>query len=293
MKKSSFNHYNLTQSSRKLFNINSFKGVDYSTQKFLINDGHAIDLKNFIFKNGVVQKRNGYEQVFAIKPFEYLEANFDDPSTYNNKPLINGDESNGTSIINGIWRFKAEDNNYHIIAHIGNLIYEIIDIDNKYIDFKPITFGIGTDENGEQKYICFRFNNFKSQAFVGGNKLWFLGGNKYMCLRILPTGETSYTVDFFAVEDSYLVPVPTTTMSITYKDSKVAQRMSLDEINLLTQWRKNKLISGTYIDDGVSIRTSRFWDYELDTNINCKKESDLNNIEIEVNGLKLEVENGN
>lgn len=287
MKQSSFSHYKLSEATKYQYTIKYFSGVDYSTQKFLTTDGHAIDLKNFVYKDGVVQKRNGFKEIFAIKPFEYLLVNFDDPTNYSKNVYVNGDDK--TSTIHNIWRFKAEDNQYHVIAHIGNLLYEIINIDNQYIDFKPITLGIGTDSKGEQKYLCYQFLNQKTQAFVGGNKLWFLGGNKYMCIRIYSLQlESSYKIDIFAVEDSYLVPIPTTTMSITYKDSKVAQRMNLDEINLLTQWRKNKLISDTYIDDGVSVRQSRFWDYELDTNVNPKNIEDLNNIEIEVNGLKEE-----
>jgi hypothetical protein len=54
----------------------------------------------------------------------------------------------------------------------------------------------------------------------------------------------------------------------------------------MTQYRKNKLISGTYLDDGVALRTTRFWDYELDTSCIPKNQTDINNITINIKELR-------
>ena len=80
MKKSAFRHYDLSQAKRHQIDVKSFLGVDYSTQKFLIADGHAIDLKNYVYRDGVMQKRRGIEQILLIKDFEYIPADFSVPT---------------------------------------------------------------------------------------------------------------------------------------------------------------------------------------------------------------------
>ena len=57
--------------------IKKFLGVDYSSQKFLVGDGRAIDLLNYIYKDGVIQKRHGFEELFQITSFDYAPKDFD------------------------------------------------------------------------------------------------------------------------------------------------------------------------------------------------------------------------
>ena len=78
--------------------INSLMGVDYSSSMVNIRDYHAYDIKNFLKKNNVLRNRNGYEQV-------------------------------GKHKINGIWECNYQGRKI-IIAHIGNSIYQVEDIDN-------------------------------------------------------------------------------------------------------------------------------------------------------------------
>ena len=54
----------------------------------------------------------------------------------------------------------------------------------------------------------------------------------------------------------------------------------------MTQWRKNKLVSGTYIDNGTDIRTTRFWQWDLDTSIKSKSKTDLNDLEVVISELR-------
>ena len=59
--------------------IKKFLGVDYSTQKFLVGDGRAIDLLNYLYKDGVIQKRNGVEELFKVEEFKSCDKiNIDD-----------------------------------------------------------------------------------------------------------------------------------------------------------------------------------------------------------------------
>lgn len=275
MKRSAFRHYDLSQAKRHQIDIKSFLGVDYSTQKFLVSDGHAIDLKNYIYKDGVMQKRHGVEQIILIKDFEYIPAKFDNPS----EPLVSEIHSNeNCKDINGMWSFEAEDGRVHVVAHIGKLMYEIINIDNSLIEARPITTNSTATVEGEIRYLAFEFEDFKSFAVVGGHKLWFMGGNKYMLLRFLPINQT-YRIEFLALENSDHTPIPTTTISITYKNSIVNRRTGLDNVNLLTMWRKNKLISGTSKAEDEKTKTT-FFEYTLDAPLIVKDRKNMADIEV-------------
>ncbi len=277
MKKSAFRHYELNQAKRHQLEVKSFLGVDYSTQKLLIADGHAIDLKNYVYKDGVMQKRRGVEQILLIKDFEYIPADFD----VSTRALIDEIHSNeNAKSINGMWKFEAEDGREHVVAHIGKLMYEIINIDNELVEAQPITTGGTATVDGETHYLAFEFEDYKSFAVVGGKKLWFLGGNKYMCLRFQPS-QQQYFIDFFALEDSSHTPIPTTTISITYKNSIVNRRMGLDNVNLLTKWRKNKLISGTTKSEDEKTKTT-FFEYTLDAPLIVKDAKDMADIEVTI-----------
>ncbi len=263
MKRSSFRHYNLNQSNRQTLTIKAFGGVDFTTPKFLVDSKRAIDLLNFVYKDGVIQKRNGLEERYRVKPYKYIAKSFDD----NDTNIVQENDTN----FNGLWKFLAEDGQEHFIAHIGKLLYTITNIDNEKIEFSPIVYSpypvIGDDNLSY--YQCYEFLNYSSSAFVGGNKLWFLGGNKYMCLRFLKDANNESIIQFFPVEDSDFTPIPTTTISITYKNSIANRRASLDKTNLLTMWRKNKLISGTSKNENEKTRTE-FFEYTLDAPIVCK-----------------------
>lgn len=321
MKKSAFRPLSLNQATRNNLSVSKFGGVDYSSQKFLVATGRAIDLMNFIYKDGVIQKRSGYEELLKVKDFDYIPASFDTPTsplveeihtnkdTYErthdtkidtNKVYYTRNDSNNVYTrvenpdvweissyyelisnkqINGIWQFLAEDGQVHVIAHIGHLLYEIKNLDNKdKITCEPIlsVHNASASVDGQVRYLAYEFENFKSCAYVGGNKLWFQGGNKYMLLRF-ETGNT----EFIAVENSRYAPIPVTTMSITYKNAISGGRQSLDSVNLLTKWRKNKMISGVTKAEDEKTKTP-FFEYNLDAPLIVQSESDMVDIELNI-----------
>lgn len=241
---------------RKTKNISRFLGVDYTSQKFNVADGRAIDLLNYIYKDGVVQKRNGYEEIFKVKPTQYYVYDFDG---------VAGNTLKTNDInFNSLYSFLAEDNQVHLVAHIGKLLYEITDIeDERYMRIEPIKV-----MTSGQYPVCYEFLNYKSSAFVGGRKLWFLGGNKYMILRF--TSQDNPILE--PVENSEFASIPTTTISRTYVDAIVNGAMSYDKVNLLQRFRKNKFISGVGKVDDPKIITSNY-EYELDSPLICKNEN--------------------
>lgn len=263
-------HIGFSPKSRYAKQIKRFLGVDYSTQKFLVGDGRAIDLLNYIYKDGVVQKRNGVEELFRIEPFTYLTKPFEE--------YINAEVHTNSVNFNGIWRMKFEDNKYHTIAHIGKLLYEVKNIDKKPT-FEPILYSSAlVTFEGQNYYQCYEYEDYKSSAFNGGDKLWFLGGNKYMVIRYLE-GQNAYVAP---VEDNEITPIPTTQISITYKNSRAGQRANLDNVNLLNVLRKNKMISGVGKNEDDKTKTD-FYDYTLDAPLICKNEArDMANFSIRI-----------
>ena len=254
-KLSRFNYQSLNKIKKYSLTVASFGGVDYTSQKFYVADNRAIDLLNYMYKGGFIQKRNGVEQIYNVPDFKYI------PYDFNGNAI--GEEKYNSKNFNGIWKFEAEDGNIHIIAHIGHLLYEITNIESENkISFNPFVVETTTSGKG-----CYEYLNQKSFAFVGNNKLWFFGGNKYMCIRYDSSKEKM--VVNIVENNKELTPIPTTTISITYNNSKVGgNRQSLDNTNLLTQWRRNRLLSGTKKTEYVE--TEPNYTYVLDAPIITK-----------------------
>lgn len=273
--RSTFRPTNISAPKKYTLEITKYKGVDYSPAKMNVADDHAIEIKNIIYKDNVNQKRNGWEQIAKVEPIKY-------------HVLINGEyeERINPTNINGVWTFTGESNKKYIIFHIGKLLFyaDGFGEGNNFIQAKLHPMLTKTEISGSSNFynVGVELNNEPSQAFYGSKRLYILGGNKYFVLREISRDKLS----LYEVEDDEETYIPTTTVGITYKDSAVNLAVPLDDVNLMTQWRKNKLVSGTYIDDGVTLRTTRFWDYELDAAVKPKQPTDINNINIAIKSLK-------
>lgn len=261
MKQTAFRPYDLRTETRKTLKVSRFLGVDLTSSKFQIANGRAIDALNYVYKDGAIQKRNGFEEIAKVLPLSYVPVSWEG--------VVGSQLRTNTSNFNGLWRFLAEDGEYHLVAHIGHLLYEVKDVDSGKPNFVPFLYSVNTAYvEGEYLPIVYEYEDYKSFAFVGGNKLWFLGGNKLMCIRFLEGGYSMV----FPAEDSDMTPIPVTTQSITYKNAISSGRMSLDKVNLLQTLRKNKLISGVGKQEDDKTATD-FFDYTLDSPIVCKDEA--------------------
>ena len=270
---SKFQPYSVNGANKKIHTVPKFLGVDYSPAQLQVASNRAVEMENIIFKDGFDQKRTGWEQVAQVKPYTYYEKTED--GEYKQK-------TNSTNF-NGLWFFTNDAGQKCCVAHIGKILYKAEKIGRNYTfletKFTPIT---KLEIIGANSYnVAVELEDFKSSAFVGNNCLFIFGGNK---LYKVTNKENNYQV--VAVEDDENTYIPVTTTGITYVDSSVDNRTPLDDVNLMTQYRVNKLVSGTYIDDGVTLRKTRFWDWQLDTNIQPKKPTDINNIEITINSLE-------
>ena len=243
--------------SRKTYTITFNKGLDKASLPFEANPARALDELNYVYRDGKVQKRHGVNELLNIKPTNYAKVPFDGSATREYKT--------NTTEWNGLWFFEAEDGKKHFIAHIGKLLYELKE-ESGYWQATPITANSTTYTlNGEIYVSCYEFESYKSVAVIGNKALYFFGGNKLMKLRY-KTNSARY---FAPVEDGEDTYVPTTTISITYENAIASGRQSLDQVNLLSRFRKNLLLSGVGKSTDTSVLTEHF-EYPLDSPIVCK-----------------------
>ena len=287
---STFRPQTISEPKKHQFTIGAFRGVDYRPIQLQVKDYNATDIKNFIYRDNANQKRMGYEQLCNI-PISLFSSNLYSLTCINeNNSVVT---TNTSSNINGLYEFLDEDNEYHLIAHIGSFLYEIKNISGA---FYSISYELICEVVSPYARKAIKLNDTISSAFYNNGKLYILDGNKYICIykgdlesSDIGIKKSDSGLCVILVENSHLAYVPTTTIGITYKDSPVTMNASLDKINLLSNFRKNKLVSGTFIEDGENARTTANFDYELDTNISGNQ-SELNDIEVSITNYVLQVE---
>ena len=231
------------------------KGLDKASKPFEADPSRALDELNYVYRDGKVQKRHGLNELLTVKPTEYIKVGFD------------GTEATSASMNavewNGIWRFKAEDRKYHVVAHIGKLMYEVYE-ENGSFKCEPITSGTGISTRSSSDYPkCYEFEDYRSVAVVAANSLYFFGGNKFMRLRYMVAGDVSYRI-FSPVENDSATYIPTTTISITYEGAQAGSRASLDQVNLMSDFRKNLLLSGVGFPPEEE-KVPEYYEYTLDS----------------------------
>lgn len=244
---------------RNLFHLPKIKGVDFTSPLLSVEDARAIEMSNLLTKEfGRLQKRKPWEQITPSLEFSYYKT-------------INGvlNKVDNPINLNALFSFVAEDGKEHVVAHIGKCLFEVTGLGREK-DFKEIIF---TPLCNSDKTDVIELVNEKTKAVTSGNRLYIMGGTKYLMVRFYEENNLNKW-DLVVVEDSKYVYIPTTSIGITYADSPVAGRSQLDDVNLLSSLRKNKLISGTLFKGNNVIRTTRFYEYELDGDIDTEDEFD-------------------
>ena len=258
--------------SRKTYGITFNKGLDKASLPFEASPARALDEMNYVYRDGKVQKRFGIEQLFQAEGTKYQPYSFTGVASGEYK-------ANGTNF-NGLWHFTAEDGNGHLIAHIGKLLYELSEQSEGTYVATPFVCNAPSTVGGVLYYSCYEFEDYKSVAVIGNKALYFLGGNKLMKLRYAAGG--SYSL--LPVEDNADTYIPLTTVSITCLNATANGRASLDQVNLLTQWRTNRLLTGVAIDASLAANTSDFgYVYQLDAPIIGKSAGDVSSIRVRIN----------
>lgn len=273
-RKSTFNHYDLTFSKKqKEFTVTGYRGVDFSPAQLNTAINHAIDAQNIVYREKINQKRFGWEQIYKAEPYNYYVQNSDGTYTQKANPVN----------INGVYKYVGEDNKYHILVHVGNLLFSATRMGKafSFLEFKLTCIEKKVTESLTTYNLPVELGNVKSQGFVQNKRLYILTGTKFFVVKI-----RNNKLTIREVEDDDDTYIPKTTTGITYADSAVPNAVPLDDVNLMHSFRKNGLVSGTYIDTGTNVRTTRFWDFQLDTSVEPKFGTDINKIKITINSLR-------
>lgn len=190
---------------RKQVELNDFKGVDFSSSPLRVKQNRASNMRNFINEYGVNHKRHGWNELFKIT------------------------DANGTAQkINGI--FECFNN---LIVYAGNCFYEVCNNDTNY-EIKSI---INTCTYEKAKIDKNRLKDQRCEVFFNNGRAYFVGCGDFLVYGSWDNGTTYELRRVADNEDTY---VPTTTTHIaTDTDTKQENRTSLDDINMLSSYRKN------------------------------------------------------
>lgn len=169
-------------------------------------------------------------------------------------------------VIHNLWSFKDEKGTTHYIANMSGSLYEI----------NIETFERTLIENGTGAVL-----DRKVSAFPTNNRLYILGGIKYLVLYL--DSETNNLKLEYVVGSDFAY-IPTTTIGITPTNSTVSgYRQDLDSANILTYWRKNRFISGLHTDkDSKETIINTIQEFQLDSSISFKNQNDLEKMTLDI-----------
>lgn len=192
--------------------LESFRGVDYSNATLSIAPNRSPSAINWVYRDGLNQKRNGYKQ------FAYHSGK-----------------------INGYWEFRDSSLNVHRIMHCGTSFYEVtpsssILVGATYneltITYRPSYYS----QNEWNEYIS-QVKNEKSFGIVRGDRLYIFAG------IMLVYGKWNNTWELRAVRDNIDTYIPVVTTNIDYDgyDGELTRSL-LEDVNMMSCRRKARLI---------------------------------------------------
>lgn len=208
-----------------------FRGVDMASTPSDVAYFRATKMSNFIYEDGLNRKRKGIEQLFQIKP----------------------NISEAAPRINGIFDFTIEGTRFKIV-YAGNRFYAVQD-DGQHFDITTTKFGYNEKGNvilkgsvdeefcvDMQKGGTHNLQDTRCQAFVSNDKIYFVGMGDYLalgdfgnkCFELRKVYENEYTT------------IPTTTMFIDQIGKENESGKILDDVNIMTRWRYNRLVGSAF-----------------------------------------------
>lgn len=223
-----YNNKVASKRTLQTLNINSLLGVDYTSSMNNIADYHAYEMSNYLKINNSLQTRAGYEQIY------------------------HSEQQHGK--INGLWKCNYKGKEI-IIAQINNIFYKVDNLNN-YVFNAENYKRIGEIDLGKEPYIK------KSFGVFANDRLYVFGG-KYIVIKITDDEEKALEKSYEHIDDLYYkvslvfededTYIPTTTINITDEEKTMLEinRETLDEPNMMTNWRYNTINSfcGYKLDD--------------------------------------------
>lgn len=214
-----FNTSNLSQPQLYTKKFANLRGLDYTNAKLDIADNRSPDAENLIFKDGINQKRNGYNQILKI---------------------------NSGGNFNGFWEFLDSKKKVHRIAHVGTKFYKVNLTDNAYlntykeisVNYMPSHFTDEIDINSWNDYLENGIKNRRSYGVVRGDRLYIFCG----IMLVYGSWNGGTTWELRAVRDNEDTYVPVTTTNITHNNYLgESTRASLEEVNMMSSYRINRM----------------------------------------------------
>jgi hypothetical protein len=255
--------------------IGNFNGVDLSSPTLQANTSRSVELLNFVKRQKFNQKRFGIHQVLS-----------------NDEVSVSNEQY---SKIHGVWSFIDSSNTERVVAHVDDhfVLFTGLGSDKSYFNINqnyntnwikdiwttsssgpiPMIMEVGPEEN--------------SFGFASDGYLYVLGGSRY--IRFLYSGESNSIVAEDLKDNYYSTYIPLTRNSVVPTGSLVeGLSQAYDDVNMLTQWKKNSLITGTF---GAALsnnpfNSSGYTEFKLDSKVNPKTLNDLNNSVLTLSYLK-------
>ena len=199
---------------RLTLQLGDFKGVDFSSSPLRVATSRATDMKNFINEYGVNRKRNGWNELIRIK------------------------DGQGNDLkINGIFKYQ-NGNVKKTIVHAGTKFFTLnYNSTTKVYSVTDIT---NSSTYAAASVITANLEDKRSQCVISKGRLYIIGCGDFLVYGTWDNGSTYELRRVYNNEDTY---IPTTTISID--DDSVTtdtNRATLDDINLLTNKRKNQCL---------------------------------------------------
>lgn len=234
--------------NRQFYRFADFRGVDYSSSPLEVQSNRATDMANLILRDGVLHKRNGFEQV----------------------GYLFGTEEDGA--IKGAWimnRYEMDSNGYD--HEVDVLIYIQ---GQKVMEYNITDGGVPTPlyESTGKKI------GDSASAFFSGHDLYILCGDFLQ----VKGSSTAFDVRSLLEDEKGRAYIPTTTKNIVREGSALEykERVLVEPINALTAWRKNQLTWEEYKGSGSSFY------YVLDAKCDMSAVYELDVPVLYVNGEK-------
>ena len=224
---------NIQTKERRLFQVDDLKGVDFYSSRLQVQANRASNAKNWIRKDGVLQKRNGWKELFNL----------------------------GLDRINGIFPYQNRERT-ELLVYCGRAFYRVYqDLDEEWVTENLMDqYSVSSEELVDSR--CSFFYHKGDVFIIGCGKLLRYG--KYSYVNDY-TYEEFYGMRVREVTKSEAY-IPTTTISINSKKRTDALRKTFEPVNLLNPLRKNKLLGESFAPDD-EIENAPVWrlDGRIDT----------------------------
>lgn len=198
------------------YSVDGFKGVDLTSQDVLVHQSRASYMRNFFLKNGALVKRSGWRELYRIE----------------------GER------INGIFTFD-DGSVKETLVHAGTGLYRVTKGSSGY------TCTNITQTSSVEAAKVLALTDRRTSVFQNNGRLFIVGAGPLMAYGKWTEGG----YELRKVRGCGEEYVPTTTININDETVENDIRSTLDEVNMLTPKRINRLVGKEGFDEVTGNKT--------------------------------------